>query len=69
MSLVQDTSVAGGQDDTIGSATSTPSEARPDARKRIADISLTAIVLAGIATLTLGWGVLLVRGAIWLFLG
>ena len=69
MSLVQDTSVASGQDDAIGSATSTPSEARPDVRKRITDISLTAIVLAGIAALTLGWGVLLVRGAMWLLLG
>jgi hypothetical protein len=69
MSLVQDTSVADGQDGSIGSATSAPPEARPDVRNRITDISLTALVLAGIAALTLGWGVLLVRGAIWLFLG
>ena len=69
MSLVQDSSVADGEDGSIGSATSIQAEARPGVRKRITDFSLTAIVLAGIAALTLGWGVLLVRGAIWLFPG
>ena len=68
MSLLDDSSV-GGEDSSIASATSAPVETRPDLRKRIIDILLTAIVLAGIAALTLGWGVLLVRGVIWLFLG
>ena len=69
MSLVQDASATNDHDVAIESATPTPLEARPDVRKRITDISLTAIVLAGVAALTLGWGVLLVRGAIWLFFG
>jgi hypothetical protein len=68
VSLFQDTSVAGGQDGSIASASSPPPETCLDVRKRLTDISLTAIVLVGIAALTLGWGVLLVRGAMWLFL-
>lgn len=69
MSLVQDASATSDQDVAIESATPALPETRPDVRKRITDISLTAIVLAGIAALTLGWAALLVRGAIWLFLG
>jgi hypothetical protein len=66
---LDDSSVGGGEDSSIAGATSAPVETRPDLRKRTTDILLTAIVLAGIAALTLGWGVLLVRGVIWLFLG
>jgi hypothetical protein len=69
MSLVQDPSVASSADDSIASTTPASTETRPDVRKRITDISLTALVLAGIAALTLGWSVLLVRGAIWLLSG
>ena len=69
MSFIQDSSVAGGEDTSIVSPTSASAETRPDVRKGITDILLTVIVLAGIAALTLGWGALLVRGAIWLFLG
>jgi len=67
MALVQDTTAARSQDDdSITSASSAQSGTRPAFGKRITDISLTAIVLAGIAALTLGWSVLLVQGAIWL---
>lgn len=69
MALVQDTTVASDQDSSIASTTSAPAETRPALGKRVTEIALTAIVLTGIAALTLGWGALLVRGAIWLFLG
>jgi hypothetical protein len=65
MALVQDTTVASSQDDD-SITSSAPPQTRPAFGKRIMDISLTAIVLAGIAALTLGWSVLLVQGAIWL---
>ena len=65
MALVQDTTVSSSRDnDSITS--SAPLQTRPAFGKRITDISVTAIVLAGIAALTLGWSVLLVQGAIWL---
>ena len=69
MSLIEDSSVAGDAETSIASPTSAPAETRPDIKKRITDILLTVTVLVGIAALTLGWGVLLVRGMIWMFLG
>jgi hypothetical protein len=65
MALVQDTTVPSSQDDD-SITSSAPLQTRPAFGKRITDISLTAIVLAGIAALTLGWSVLLIQGAIWL---
>jgi len=69
MAFVQDTTVTADQDSSVAGAASATPEARPALGKRVTEIALTAIVLAGIAALTLGWGALLVRGAIWLFLG